>query len=407
MKKTLSLLLACALLLSFLPPASTAAALLVQNEWELAYQLHAVMQNGTARLNVSADHELDFLLILELIGIDEPGNFNVSWWETRAGTRTTYDLSLSHALAEEDSRVKRKVDAIVSECVSPGMTERERATALHDYLARHCRYDTSATPDDRRPFTAYGALIEKRAVCAGYADAYLMLARAAGLTVVRCFGMSGSEPGQPRESHAWNRIWLDDMWLHIDVTWDSPSSAGVKDIPHDYLFLTDAEISSTHEWAPEMGVYLALIQPEALACAELLQKQDKFRGTPQGFELLRAPTRAEAAVLLLRFLDAEQEALASAMSHPFSDVPDWAAPAVGYLYQNGLTRGVSAGLYASNSPVTLAQFLTFLLRARGTEPRDAVEEAQAAGWLDEDFAAAAAYRGFNRGDAALLMYRAM
>lgn len=35
--------------------------------------------------------------------------------------------------------------------------------------------------------------------------------------------------------------------------------------------------------------------------------------------------------------------------HPFDDVPVWASPYVGYMYQKGLTNGISANEYGSQS----------------------------------------------------------
>lgn len=88
-----------------------------------------------------------------------------------------------------------------------------------------------------------------------------------------------------------------------------------------------------------------------------------FRGTENGFELEKPMTRAEAAAMLTRFFGAEQEALADDWSHPFTDVPDWADKYVGWLYENGLTKGVSETAYGAQENVTCGQYCTFLARA--------------------------------------------
>ena len=62
------------------------------------------------------------------------------------------------------------------------------------------------------------------------------------------------------------------------------------------------------------------------AQAQMLYDLGLFRGTEKGFELEQPMTRAEAAVMLTRFLGAEQTALEGAWTHPFTDVPEWAAP---------------------------------------------------------------------------------
>ena len=87
-------------------------------------------------------------------------------------------------------------------------------------------------------------------------------------------------------------------------------------------------------------------------------------GTPN-FALDRAATRAEAVTMLVRLLGVGGEELAKERELPFSDVPDWAAQTVGYAYDAGLTNGVGGGRFGSDSAVTAAQYLTFVLRAMG------------------------------------------
>ena len=90
-----------------------------------------------------------------------------------------------------------------------------------------------------------------------------------------------------------------------------------------------------------------------------------MKGTGDGFDLLRAPTRAEALTMLIRLLGREEEALLTYLPHPFEDVPKWASPYVGYAYYHGITRGVSERRFDPHSPVTSAEYLTFVLRALG------------------------------------------
>ena len=73
---------------------------------------------------------------------------------------------------------------------------------------------------------------------------------------------------------------------------------------------------------------LAADTGDAQRQAEALKELNLFRGTAQGFELDRAPTRMEALVMLLRLSGKEWEAIYSgsdqdgaAARHPFTDVP--------------------------------------------------------------------------------------
>lgn len=71
--------------------------------------------------------------------------------------------------------------------------------------------------------------------------------------------------------------------------------------------------------------------------AEELSAIGVFRGTAGGFELDRAPTRSEAAIMLVRLYGAEDEAKAAyeagEISMPFTDVSETAAPSVALAVQ--------------------------------------------------------------------------
>ncbi len=100
--------------------------------------------------------------------------------------------------------------------------------------------------------------------------------------------------------------------------------------------------------------------------AESLKSLGIFKGVSDTeFELDRAPTRAEALVMLIRLLGKENEALSSECVHPFTDAPEWADKYIGYAFENGLTKGISETEFAGNHRATREMYLTFVLRALG------------------------------------------
>ena len=136
------------------------------------------------------------------------------------------------------------------------------------------------------------------------------------------------------------------------------------------------------------------------AQAQMLYDLGLFKGTDKGFALEKSMTRAEASVMLTRLLGAEKTALAGNWKHPFTDVPQWADKYVGWLYQNGLTKGVSATLYGSQRNVTCGQYCIFLTRAH----LDA-DSYQGTGFVDNDEVRQTDEEGFIRGDAVSLSAR--
>lgn len=136
------------------------------------------------------------------------------------------------------------------------------------------------------------------------------------------------------------------------------------------------------------------------AQAQMLYDLGLFKGTDKGFALEKSMTRAEASVMLTRLLGAEKTALAGSWKHPFTDVPQWADKYVGWLYQNGLTKGVSATLYGSQRNVTCGQYCIFLTRAH----LDA-DSYQGTAFVDNDEVRQTDEEGFIRGDAVSLSAR--
>ena len=136
------------------------------------------------------------------------------------------------------------------------------------------------------------------------------------------------------------------------------------------------------------------------AQAQMLYDLGLFKGTDKGFALEKSMTRAEASVMLTRLLGAEKTALAGNWKHPFTDVPQWADKYAGWLYQNGLTKGVSATLYGSQRNVTCDQYCIFLTRAH----LDA-DSYQGTAFVDNDEVRQTDEEGFIRGDAVSLSAR--
>ncbi len=76
-------------------------------------------------------------------------------------------------------------------------------------------------------------------------------------------------------------------------------------------------------------------------CADSLHEMGLFQGTQNGYDLDRTPTRAEAAVMLVRLLGKEAEVKALTYTAPFTDLKGWEKPYIQYLYSNGLANGMN------------------------------------------------------------------
>ena len=105
----------------------------------------------------------------------------------------------------------------------------EKALLLHDHIINRVTFDRTAA----RRHTAEGALLDRLAVCDGYASAFCLLGDAAGLS---CITVIGSKNGIP---HAWNLVYLDDGWYHVDCAADDTDCGAPL---HTAFLLADSEM---------------------------------------------------------------------------------------------------------------------------------------------------------------------
>ena len=149
------------------------------------------------------------------------------------------------------------------------------------------------------------------------------------------------------------------------------------------------------------------------AVAEDLSTIGMFRGTANGFELDRTPTRSEAAIMLVRLYGAEEAAKtayeAGEISHPFTDVSEFTSPYVAWLYTNGITNGFTETTFASQRPCSAQNYATFLLRALGYKDGEDFQYADALVFAQEKgFYEPIMFSGeFLRDDLAALTYQGL
>lgn len=147
-------------------------------------------------------------------------------------------------------------------CIQPGMTNAEKALAMHEYLILNTKYDYENYLADTIPrisHTAYGILVNGVGVCNGYSLAFKDLMTRLGVTTIK---VSSSTM-----QHAWNMVYLGGEWYHADVTWDDaifPADYGWLNndydlegrVEHDYFLLSDAGITSLNHsgWLPNTNI---------------------------------------------------------------------------------------------------------------------------------------------------------
>lgn len=119
---------------------------------------------------------------------------------------------------------------------------RTQLKAIHDGLIISTQYDTSVLDldlsniADHTPFEAYGLFIDHKAVCSGYAKAFMGLAQALEVPALTV--------SSTVMNHAWNMVYDGSVWLYVDVTWDDPVPDRAGKAQQNY-FLIDLKTITT------------------------------------------------------------------------------------------------------------------------------------------------------------------
>jgi len=386
--------------------ASAVFEVFADDEFEAGYLIAENAGQGIFNTIINSNYKLDIDQVYMAAESLYPLYFSILYYPNYD---TTLDITLNRLEVRDYLLAREEAKRIAAQIIKPGMTTSERAKVISNYVADVCTYDETAAADVNsapdRAFTAYGAIIKKLAVCAGYSRAFMMICAEAN---VPCVYVSS-----PEMNHAFNAVSLYGDIRYVDVTYMDAYAAGSKG-RNDYFMRTEDELESDHTWDENMvQTMMDYLYGDAYFDALKLYDLGLFKGTDKGFELDRQLTRSEAAVMLVRLLGAEEDALSANASHPFSDVPSWASPYVGYLYQAGLTNGMSETTYGAALPTRLNDYLTFTLRAAGYVDGEDFEWNQAEAFaLESRIADAGLLEAFDeqqisRGDAVQISYSSL
>lgn len=147
-----------------------------------------------------------------------------------AGRKATGDkyLGESFGIQCRDKRIAELAENITAGAVS----EYEKITAVHDWVAQNIAYDTKAlyartyNASNQDALTTLNA---RKAVCQGYSNLTAALLRAvkikAGIISGVCLGYGfekeWSRIDKNKINHVWNEAFADGRWIVMDVTWNS------------------------------------------------------------------------------------------------------------------------------------------------------------------------------------------
>ena len=151
----------------------------------------------------------------------------------------TIDFTYKFTVDEVNVMLKeteKTANDIISQ-LDENMSDYEKLKFFHDYLVMN----VESSVDGKYADSIYGALVDKKALCEGYAKAFSYLCNLSGIENMIVTGYTGVD-------HMWNMVKLNGSWYHIDIGWDQPAEALKAQYPdlilYQYFLVDDAVIQN-------------------------------------------------------------------------------------------------------------------------------------------------------------------
>lgn len=231
-------------------------------EIKLSNQVASVLyeNDGEKQLDTSFQSAWDALMLdrVDTFFIDVT-KINLKMRKTTYGKKVTYALSIapadSNGYLANGIENKEKVHAILNEIKetrdsivkSLSGIDYNKIMHAHDWIINNLDYEQNIT--NNNVYNLYGALIEKSAVCEGYAETLKYILDEVDIPCVLVSGTATNSEGKT-ERHEWNYVQLYGKWYAIDSTWDDQVIKGtgyVSDsIKHRYFLVGSNEMNKNH-----------------------------------------------------------------------------------------------------------------------------------------------------------------
>ena len=154
------------------------------------------------------------------------------------GIKVTYTMS-EDEYKKIANELFSKINSVVSS-MPKGLDDFEKEVYLHDYIIKTTEYEINKKPLNN---TVYGALIDKKSACVGYAQAMKMLLNAVGIDCITVCGEA--DDGTRQENHMYNQVKIEGEWYNLDPTWND-AVGEYPTLTHKFFNLTDKEFNKTH-----------------------------------------------------------------------------------------------------------------------------------------------------------------
>lgn len=221
---------------------------LTETEKEIYDSIFFAIKHGKSEFSVSNKADMNHVINLVKIVLAENSSFfyydnckiHYGGFGVKRIVRLTKwlnTLSIELCTRKFDTECKKIIDTVTGK----DMNKMQKVLALHNYLVDNVAYYENVTEMKgyQHYHTAYGAIVDKCAVCEGISAAFCYLLSLVGIksTVVNGTINKISDYG-----HTWNIVEVDGKCYHFDVTWDSKNNNNNKFPCLDYFALKDSDL---------------------------------------------------------------------------------------------------------------------------------------------------------------------
>ena len=168
--------------------------------------------------------------------VKESGKNSERW--KKVGNIYYYTLTFNFTYlttTKQEEELDSAVDSVYTELGlgNTSLSDYQKIRIVYDYICKNVKYDNVNDDTYLLKYSAYAALVNKNAVCQGYATLLYRLLTRAGISTRVITGDAGGT------GHAWNIVGLSGKYYYMDATWDAGSD--------DYrYFLKGSDVFSGH-----------------------------------------------------------------------------------------------------------------------------------------------------------------
>lgn len=304
------------------------------------------------------------------------GSTNISYTEYKdlghIELMPTNDKSHADLKVEDIQKAENKAKEIAEEAMKKYPNSPvDQLNHMNRWLCDNCTYSIGTLGNTGND--AYGALIERKAVCEGYALAVALICDELGIPNVLIY----TDMIKDGTSHCYNQVYVDKKWSIIDVTWNDTDGDRWK------YFLCKRPCSKYAEYYEEYYEDIKKLRYQQLVDEQLewLNKQAKDNNIDisritSTDNISREATRLDLATIagLLGTVGGIENKISIKDNMP-SDVKTSDIEAVAQCYQLGFMNGISSTKFDPNGLVSKYTMCIVMERVLGVEAINPIEYA--------------------------------